>query len=125
MPRSSSIRKRADATIFAGATLLTPNVDELAQISGIRADSDASAEAACRRVLERVSIDAVLVTRGEAGMTLVERNGPATHVPAETHRVFDVTGAGDTVAATLAAALAVGESLPTRCASPTPRPASR
>ena len=103
--------KRADATIFAGATLLTPNVDELAQISGLRADSDASAEAACRRVLERVSIDAVLVTRGEAGMTLVERNGPATHVPAETHRVFDVTGAGDTVAATLAAALAVGESL--------------
>ena len=54
------------------------------------------------------AIDAILVTRGEAGMTLVARGGKPLHVRAETHRVFDVTGAGDTVVATLAAALAVG-----------------
>jgi D-beta-D-heptose 7-phosphate kinase/D-beta-D-heptose 1-phosphate adenosyltransferase len=101
--------KKADAAIFAGAALLTPNVEEMAQFSGIRADSDAAAEAACRRVLDLVAIDAILVTRGAGGMTLVERNGATLHVPAETHRVFDVTGAGDTVIATLAAALAVGE----------------
>ena len=103
--------KRADATIFAGAALLTPNVDELAQISGLRADSDAERRS---RLPARARAGLDRRRAGDArrgGMTLVERNGPATHVPAETHRVFDVTGAGDTVAATLAAALAVGESL--------------
>ena len=103
--------KKADAAVFAGARLVTPNLDELAQFTGIRADSDEAAEAACRRILEKVAIDAILVTRGSAGMTLLERDGKALHVRAETHRVFDVTGAGDTVIATLAAALAVGEPL--------------
>ncbi|MBN9010058.1 MAG: bifunctional hydroxymethylpyrimidine kinase/phosphomethylpyrimidine kinase, partial [Rhizobiales bacterium] len=104
--------KKADAAAFAGATLLTPNLEEMAQFSGIRAHDDASAEAACRAVLERVAVDAILVTRGAGGMTLAERGKPPLHVPAETHRVFDVTGAGDTVIATIAAALAVGEALP-------------
>ena len=103
--------KKADAAIFAGATLLTPNTEEMAAFSGIRIDSNESAEAACRRVLERVAVEAILVTRGEAGMTLVERDAEPFHAGAETHRVFDVTGAGDTVIATLAAALAAGEAL--------------
>jgi D-beta-D-heptose 7-phosphate kinase/D-beta-D-heptose 1-phosphate adenosyltransferase len=104
--------KKADAGIFAGATLLTPNVEEMVQFSGIRATDDASAEAACRLILERVPVEGILLTRGDAGMTLVCRNTPtALHVAAETHRVFDVTGAGDTVIATLAAALGIGESL--------------
>jgi D-beta-D-heptose 7-phosphate kinase/D-beta-D-heptose 1-phosphate adenosyltransferase len=104
--------KKPATAVFAGATLITPNVEEMAQFSGIRADSDEAAEAAARRVLDSCSIDAILITRGEAGMTLVERGGgPPLHVRAATHRVFDVTGAGDTVIATLSAALAVGAPL--------------
>ena len=104
--------RRAEVTAFAGATVVTPNIEEMTAFSGIRADSDEAAVAACRQVLDRVAIEAVLLTRGEAGMTLVSRDGGAPlHVHAETHDVFDVTGAGDTVAATLAAALAVGTSL--------------
>jgi len=104
--------KKADPAVFAGATLLTPNLEEMAQFSGIRAEDDATAEAACRAVLARVAVDAILVTRGAGGMTLCERDKPALHVPAETHRVFDVTGAGDTVIATIATALSIGEAMP-------------
>lgn len=104
--------KKADAAIFAGATLLTPNADEMARFAGMPIRRDADAEAAGARVLARVAIDAILVTRGEHGMTLCRRGEPPLHVAAETHRVFDVTGAGDTVVATLSAALAAGLPLP-------------
>jgi D-beta-D-heptose 7-phosphate kinase/D-beta-D-heptose 1-phosphate adenosyltransferase len=100
--------RRADAAVFAGARLVTPNLEEMEAFTGIRADSDEAAEAACRRVLDTVAIDAVLLTRGAGGMTLVERGGAVLHVPAEAHGVFDVTGAGDTVVATIASALAAG-----------------
>ena len=104
--------KKKTTSVFDGATLLTPNIEEMAQFTGIRADSDEVAEAACRQVLETSSIGAILLTRGEAGMTLVERGTAAPlHVRAATHRVFDVTGAGDTVIATLSAAIAVGAPL--------------
>ena len=100
--------KKANTQIFDGATLLTPNTKEMEQFTGITAENDEAAEAACRRALEMSSIDAILLTRGEAGMTLVERDGEAPlHVRAAKHRVFDVTGAGDTVIATLSAALSV------------------
>lgn len=105
--------KKSSPDIFGGASLITPNVEEMAQFTGIRAETDEAAEAACRKVLDETTIEAVLVTRGEAGMTLVARDGSAPlHVRAATHRVFDVTGAGDTVVATLAAALASGAPLP-------------
>ncbi|MCB1489287.1 MAG: D-glycero-beta-D-manno-heptose-7-phosphate kinase, partial [Bauldia sp.] len=100
--------KKPGADLFAGASLLTPNTLELERFAGVRVDSDAAAEAACRDILARVDIDAILVTRGAAGMTLVERGRDALHVRAESRRVFDVTGAGDTVVATLAAAIAIG-----------------
>jgi len=104
--------RRADAAVFAGATVITPNVEEMAAFTGIRADSDERAVAACRQVLSAADVGAVLLTRGAAGMTLVERGTDAVlHVPAETHRVYDVTGAGDTVAASLASALAIGAPL--------------
>jgi D-beta-D-heptose 7-phosphate kinase/D-beta-D-heptose 1-phosphate adenosyltransferase len=103
--------RRADAAAFAGASVVTPNIEEMTAFSGIRADSDETAVAACRKVLDQAAIEAVLLTRGSAGMTLVRRGGEALHVRAETHRVFDVTGAGDTVVATLATALAVGAPL--------------
>lgn len=101
--------KKADAAAFAGASLITPNIEEMAQLSGIRADSDEAAVTACRALLERSEIEGVLLTRGEAGMTLVTRTeAEPLHVRAAALRVFDVTGAGDTVIATLATALAVG-----------------
>jgi D-beta-D-heptose 7-phosphate kinase/D-beta-D-heptose 1-phosphate adenosyltransferase len=103
--------RRSDAAVFAGATVVTPNVEEMQAFTGIRAGDDETAVAACRAVLDRVAIDAVLLTRGEAGMTLVERGRPPLHIRAETHRIFDVTGAGDTVIATLSAALAAGAPL--------------
>lgn len=103
--------RHTDASIFAGATVITPNIEEMTAFSGIRADSDEAAVTACRKVLGQAAIEAVLLTRGSAGMTLVSRDQEPLHVRAETHRVFDVTGAGDTVVATLASALAVGAPL--------------
>jgi D-beta-D-heptose 7-phosphate kinase/D-beta-D-heptose 1-phosphate adenosyltransferase len=104
--------RRSDASVFAGASLITPNIEEMIAFTGIRGDSDEAAVAACRKVLDVAAIDAVLLTRGSGGMTLVTRDGaPPLHVPAETHRVFDVTGAGDTVVATIASALAAGAPL--------------
>jgi D-beta-D-heptose 7-phosphate kinase/D-beta-D-heptose 1-phosphate adenosyltransferase len=103
--------RRANASVFSGATLVTPNIEEMEAFTGIRADSDASAEAACRAVLDAVDIDAILLTRGAGGMTLMERDNPPLHVAAQTHEVFDVTGAGDTVVATIASALATGAAL--------------
>ena len=72
--------RRADASAFAGATVVTPNIEEMAAFSGIRVDSDETAEAACRKVLESAAIEAVLLTRGSAGMTLVSRGEEALHV---------------------------------------------
>lgn len=100
--------KKPQAAVFAGATLVTPNTLELERFTGRPVDSDAAAEEACRSVLETCGLDAILVTRGHAGMTLVAHNADALHVRAENRRVFDVTGAGDTVVATLAAAMAIG-----------------
>ena len=105
--------RRANAAAFAGADLITPNLEEMLAFTGIRADTDEAAVAACRRLLDLAAIDAVLLTRGAAGMTLVARsNAVPLHVRAETHQVFDVTGAGDTVVATIASALAAGAPLP-------------
>src|SRR5690606_5089618 len=103
--------RRADATVFSGATLITPNIEEMTAFSGIHADSDESAVAACRKVLAAADIGAVLLTRRAAGTTLVERDGSDLHAPAARHRLLDVTGAGDTVAATVAAGLAAGAPL--------------
>lgn len=103
--------RRADAAVFSGATVITPNVEEMFAFTGLQVSSDEAAVAACRQVLKAGDIEAVLLTRGSGGMTLVTRNDVVLHVPAETHRVFDVTGAGDTVVATLASALAAGAPL--------------
>ncbi|WP_421724383.1 PfkB family carbohydrate kinase [Bauldia sp.] len=104
--------KKIEPAAFSGAALFKPNALELARFTGLAIDSDAGAEAACRQIIDTVDIGAVLVTRGASGMTLVERQSPAVHVRAETRRVFDVSGAGDTAAATLAAALATRLPLP-------------
>jgi len=78
--------------------------------------NDASAQAAAQVLMERLSSEAVLVTRGEHGMTLVQAKGGVTHIPTRAREVFDVTGAGDTVIATLTLALAAGMPVPEACA---------
>ncbi|WP_413207274.1 D-glycero-beta-D-manno-heptose-7-phosphate kinase [Rhodospirillum sp. A1_3_36] len=107
--------KGRDYTRYEGATLLTPNRKELAEASGMPADSDEEVVAACRRIIETCGVDNVLATRSQDGMTLVTQDGAVEHMSAEAREVFDVSGAGDTVVATLAAALAVGADLSSAC----------
>ena len=103
--------KGRDFTRYAGATCLTPNASELAEATGMPVGTDAECEAAARAVLAAVAVDAVLATRSEKGMMLVRRDAAAVAVPAMAREVFDVSGAGDTVIATLALGVAAGLSL--------------
>jgi D-beta-D-heptose 7-phosphate kinase/D-beta-D-heptose 1-phosphate adenosyltransferase len=98
--------KGRDYSIYRGATLITPNRQELADATHRAADSDDEIVAAANKLRAAVKAKAVLVTRSEAGMTLVWE-GPPVHVPAYPVRVRDVSGAGDTVVAVLAAMLAM------------------
>jgi len=103
--------KRTDFAAYRGAAVLTPNRSELAAATGVSDDGDDAVEAAARGLIERCGVDALLVTRSERGSTLVRADGPATHLPTRALEVFDVSGAGDTVVATLAVALAAGADL--------------
>jgi rfaE bifunctional protein kinase chain/domain len=106
--------KGSDYSRYRGATVITPNRAELEQVIGpwgSQADLEHKAQT-LRRDLQLV---ALLLTRSEEGMTLFDETG-AMHVPAQAREVFDVTGAGDTVIATLATMLAAG--LPMREAVP-------
>jgi D-beta-D-heptose 7-phosphate kinase / D-beta-D-heptose 1-phosphate adenosyltransferase len=98
--------KNPNFAIYRGATLLTPNRKEFAEATRSRADSDISD--AAQDVMQLADCEAVLVTQSEHGMTLVPRQGDVIHVPAQPVKVRDVSGAGDTVAAVLAVALAAG-----------------
>lgn len=100
--------KGRDFARYAGVTCLTPNANELAEATGMPVASDAECEAAARAVLAAVEVGAVLATRSEKGMMLVRRDAPAITVPAMAREVFDVSGAGDTVIATLALSVAAG-----------------
>lgn len=103
--------KRNDFMHYRGVHMLTPNARELAVATGLPVATDAEAEAAARAVIAQVGLEALLVTRSAQGMTLVTREGTTTHLPAFAREVFDVSGAGDTVIATLALAMAAGTSL--------------
>lgn len=104
--------KSVDLQRYRGVELLTPNRQELAAASPIAGKDDSSIVAAAELVMRSCGIEAVLVTRGERGMTLVRREGEPRHFRARAREVFDVTGAGDTVVATLAVALGAGCDLP-------------
>ncbi len=91
-----------------GATLITPNHHEAEQMSGIKIVDDNSLQIAGSKLLEELESKAVLITRGEAGMALFEKNKPMVTIPTMAKEVFDVTGAGDTVIATLSLGLAAG-----------------
>jgi D-beta-D-heptose 7-phosphate kinase/D-beta-D-heptose 1-phosphate adenosyltransferase len=98
--------KGRDYSIYAGATLITPNRQELADAAHRAANSDAEVAAAASELRQALNARAVLVTRSEDGMTLVGEGEPV-HVPAYPVRVRDVSGAGDTVVAVLSAMLAM------------------
>jgi D-beta-D-heptose 7-phosphate kinase/D-beta-D-heptose 1-phosphate adenosyltransferase len=100
--------KGRDFARYAGASCLTPNAAELAEATGMPTGGDNECEAAARAVLAQVAVEAVLATRSDKGMMLVRRDAPALLVPALAREVFDVSGAGDTVIATLALAVAAG-----------------
>ena len=96
--------KRADWTTYRGATVITPNRAELQQAAGAACDTDDEVEGAARRVEKELEA-AILVTRSARGVTLVEADLPVLHIPTRAREVFDVSGAGDTVVAVLAACL--------------------
>jgi len=95
---------------YRGADVVTPNRQELALATNMPVGDDDETVAACRRLIQTAGISAVLATRSERGMTLVTDDS-VHHLPARAREVFDVSGAGDTVAAVTAAALASGATL--------------
>ncbi len=103
--------KGCDFSPYRGASLVTPNLAEFEAVVGPCKD-EATLVQRGLELCQSCAFDALLITRGEHGMSLLRSGEPELHLPAMARQVYDVTGAGDTVVATLAAALAVGESLP-------------
>lgn len=102
--------KGADFERYRGATMVTPNLKEFEAVVGsIRHAQDLQDKG--QRLLQQLELQALLVTQGSAGMTLLMATGEMHHFKAKTLAVFDVTGAGDTVVAVLAGAVAAGQSL--------------
>ncbi|MBB2204861.1 D-glycero-beta-D-manno-heptose-7-phosphate kinase [Gluconacetobacter takamatsuzukensis] len=104
--------KRKDFSAYRGAFLVTPNRNELAEATGLPLRTDDEIEQAVRVVSAQFGGN-VLVTRSEEGMTLFRREGQVTHVHAHKSEVYDVSGAGDTVVATVASVLSAGQDLET------------
>lgn len=102
--------KGTDFSRYKGATLITPNLAEFEAVVG-RCESDADIEERGIALRDRLMLDAILITRSEKGMTLLARDQAPLHLPTRAQDVFDVTGAGDTVVATLGVAIAAGVSL--------------
>ena len=102
--------KGTDFEKYRGASLLTPNQSEFEAVAG-KSDSDEELVERARTMMAELQLDALLVTRSEKGMLLVEAGAEPLFLSTQAREVFDVTGAGDTVIATLAAALASGQGL--------------
>ena len=106
--------KGSDYRPYRGATLLTPNLSEFEAVVGKTRDEADIVEKG-ENLRRELNLDALLVTRSEHGMTLLQPGQAPLHLPTEAREVFDVTGAGDTVIATLGAALAAGQTLAQAC----------
>ena len=103
--------KTRNFNAYRPATLVTPNHHEALRIAGLEEDSDDNLQKAARMIRACLGCDAVLITRGDRGMMLVEGDSDPVNVKTAAREVFDVTGAGDTVIAMLGAALAAGASM--------------
>lgn len=102
--------KGKDYSRYRGASLVTPNKKELSEAAGFDVKGDDAIVQAAQTLMKDHGIEAILATRAEEGMTIVQASG-ATHIRSKAVEVFDVSGAGDTVVATMAGALASGASL--------------
>jgi D-beta-D-heptose 7-phosphate kinase/D-beta-D-heptose 1-phosphate adenosyltransferase len=109
-PKVSHLRR------YRGATLVTPNQHEAALGAGQRIETAADLRTAGSRLLDLLRCQALLITRGEHGMALFEAGRRPLEIPTAAREVFDVTGAGDTVIATLGLAVAAGARLPVAAA---------
>jgi D-beta-D-heptose 7-phosphate kinase/D-beta-D-heptose 1-phosphate adenosyltransferase len=103
--------KRRDFAAYRGADLITPNQAEFEAVVGHCPDED-TLIARALKLIDHHALGALLITRGEQGMTLIRPGAPELHLPAKAREVYDVTGAGDTVVSTVACGLAAGEALP-------------
>jgi D-glycero-beta-D-manno-heptose-7-phosphate kinase len=103
--------KMRNFNYYRPATLVTPNHHEALRMSDSEDHSDNGSHYAATAIREKLGCDAVLITRGDRGMMLLERDGEPVYVKTAAREVYDVTGAGDTVIAALAAALAAGTSM--------------
>lgn len=103
--------KGHDFARYQGATILTPNRQELAQATMMPTQTDEEVVAAAQKVIALCDLQAMIVTRGADGMSLIQADGTVEHLPTTALEIFDVSGAGDTVIAALAAALSVKGSL--------------
>ncbi|MDE1151811.1 MAG: D-glycero-beta-D-manno-heptose-7-phosphate kinase [Micavibrio sp.] len=98
--------KGQDFTRYRGATVITPNRKELEAATAMTAATDEDVRAAAMKLITGCDITTVLATRSQSGMSLISADAEPLHIPANVREVFDVSGAGDTVIATFAAALA-------------------
>ncbi|WP_027251919.1 bifunctional D-glycero-beta-D-manno-heptose-7-phosphate kinase/D-glycero-beta-D-manno-heptose 1-phosphate adenylyltransferase HldE [Photobacterium halotolerans] len=106
--------KGTDFERYRGATMLTPNLTEFEAVAGkVRTDEELVEKGLA--LLAQFELDALLVTRSEHGMTLLQKGQEPLHMPTQAKEVYDVTGAGDTVISVLAASLSAGKSLSDAC----------
>ncbi len=106
--------KGSDFARYHGATLLTPNMSEFEAVVGAcKDDNDLVVKGA--KLVQDLALKALLITRSERGMSLLQVGQPPLHLPTQAQEVFDVTGAGDTVIGVLATALAAGKPLNEAC----------
>lgn len=103
--------KGTDYTKYKGAFTVTPNRKELAEATGMAADTDDQVVAAARALMEKTGIQQIVAKRSEQGISVIPRSGAPIHIKTAAKDVRDVSGAGDTVVAALAVALAAGETL--------------
>jgi D-glycero-beta-D-manno-heptose-7-phosphate kinase len=103
--------KPQNVALFTGVTCVAPNVHEAEMASGIKISDEASLERAGARLLEQLQCKYVVITRGDAGMSLFGSQGERLTIPSVARKVYDVSGAGDTVIAVLSLALAAGASI--------------
>ncbi|MDX6695966.1 MAG: D-glycero-beta-D-manno-heptose-7-phosphate kinase [Blastocatellia bacterium] len=96
---------------YRPATLITPNHHEALRLTNTEDHTDEGLKAAAELIRERLACESVLITRGERGMMLLEKEREPVYVETAAREVYDVTGAGDTVIATLSAALAAGATM--------------
>jgi len=103
--------KRRDFATYTGVSVLKPNEAELAAATGMPCSSDDEVAAAAHSAMANCGFSAVLISRSKKGMSLIESNAEPLHLPARALEVFDVSGAGDTVVAATAVAMAAGADL--------------